>query len=125
MGVDSFVVNLSGGVSIAIAISSHVPRSTDVMVADGFPPDNRLGFAHLLDVFVNSGRIHLIGELKSGGAVPTLHQVDKVKHGHKSDRYEDVTVLARAGCATGGDGKALEIDDKARHTRALAPGEGC
>lgn len=55
MRVDPLVVDLRGGIGVPVAVPRHVSGSADIVVAHGFPPDDRLCFTHLLDVLVHTG----------------------------------------------------------------------
>jgi len=106
VGVDPLVVDLCGGVGIAIAVPGHLPGSPHKVVADGFPPDARSGLLHAVDAFIDTVHICLVLQLSLHVAVPALHQVHHVQHREEGQR--DIDIAVRAWAVMIDHGLALE-----------------
>ena len=55
--------DLCGGEGVAIAIARHLASATDIMVADGLPPDDRHSVVEGVDVVIDGTHVNLQLEL--------------------------------------------------------------
>lgn len=88
--------HLGGSVGISIAVSGDLSSSSDIVIADGLPPDAGGGLLHAAHTLLNTVHIHSVLQLVAGLAVPTLHQVDGVQHEQEGQGDVDIAVGARA-----------------------------
>lgn len=96
VGVHSLVVDLRGRVGIPVTVTRNLPRPPDKVVADGLPPNARLGLAHPQHSLVHAVHIHFALQLAPGPAVPALGHVDDIEHEQEGQGDVDVAVGARA-----------------------------
>lgn len=88
--------HLGGRVGISIAVSGDLSSSSDIVIADGLPPDAGGGLLHSSHTLLNTVHIHSVLQLVAGLAVPTLHQVDGVQHEQEGQGDVDIAIGARA-----------------------------
>uniref|UniRef100_A0A3B3DAA6 DnaJ homolog subfamily C member 30, mitochondrial n=1 Tax=Oryzias melastigma TaxID=30732 RepID=A0A3B3DAA6_ORYME len=96
MRVHPLVVNLRGGVGVAVAVPGDLPRPPNEVVAHGLPPDAGLRLAHAQHALVHAVQVGFGLQLALHPAVPALHHVQDVQHEQERQRDVDVAVRARA-----------------------------
>lgn len=90
------VAHLGGSVGISIAVPGDLASSSNIVIADGLPPDAGGGLLHAAHTLPNTAHIHPVLQLMAGLAVPTLHQVHRVQHEQEGQGNVDIAVGAGA-----------------------------
>lgn len=121
VGVDTFVVHLGAGVRVSIAVACDLARPANVVIADGLPPDARLGLLHPLDALVDALHIHFVLQLVFHMAVPALDQIDQIEHAQQGQW--DVDIAIRAGTVVVHHGFPFEgtVKGEAGHLGDMTP----
>ena len=102
--VDALVIRMRSRVCFPVTISSHVTSSSDVMIADNFPPYNRKCLSHRRNCSIHRLNVYPPSEIQSRVAVPALDQIDQVQHYDEGDRDADVHVITRPASDRTGSG---------------------